>query len=269
MSDKILNARISQKHDTAVNWDKATNFVPMAGEVIIYDPDTTNTLPRIKIGDGATTVGNLPFTIEPLLEIGGRNLLQNSGSLEGDNWSMAGGGSGSTKEISEYQDEINQFTITAPSGADSLQNVLEGTYGSTTKQTIRTGDKLVMSVWYYVSSTGPAADEVAYFRLHTMSSAGAQVGGITTSLQPANMVKDKWTKVVVRYTVVNDSEFYVRCGFGLKRQGNISFTMPKLERGTVATDWSIAPEDVGWISVADVLEICGDSDIIEASEVRF
>lgn len=76
MSDKILNARISQKHDTEANWDKATNFVPLAGEVIIYDTDTDHTTVRMKIGDGTTVVGDLPFatnliTVSDVLEICG------------------------------------------------------------------------------------------------------------------------------------------------------------------------------------------------------
>lgn len=52
----IQNVRVIQKHDTEVNWNKATNFIPLAGEIIVYDD-----LQLIKIGDGITTVINLPF----------------------------------------------------------------------------------------------------------------------------------------------------------------------------------------------------------------
>lgn len=58
---KNVNVRVQLKHDTEANWNKATSFIPMAGEVIIYDPDTTITYPRTKIGDGVRTVPNLPF----------------------------------------------------------------------------------------------------------------------------------------------------------------------------------------------------------------
>lgn len=64
MSDKIFNTRISQKHDIETNWNKATNFIPLAGEVIIYDKDSTHATVRIKIGDGKTVVSNLPFVTE-------------------------------------------------------------------------------------------------------------------------------------------------------------------------------------------------------------
>lgn len=54
------NTRIQLKHDTETNWNKAVNFIPKAGEMIIYDADSTNPV-RIKIGDGITVVNNLPF----------------------------------------------------------------------------------------------------------------------------------------------------------------------------------------------------------------
>lgn len=61
MAEKLLQTRIQLKHDTETNWDKATNFKPKDGEVIIYDIDDTHTLPRLKIGDNATVVKDLPF----------------------------------------------------------------------------------------------------------------------------------------------------------------------------------------------------------------
>ena len=60
MSNKI-NARLQHKIDTQENWEKATNFIPLKGELIIYDIDANNTLRRIKIGDGTTPVNDLEF----------------------------------------------------------------------------------------------------------------------------------------------------------------------------------------------------------------
>lgn len=61
VSEKIFNTRIVHKHDTEANWNKAINFIPKAGELIIYDPDENYVYSRIKIGDGVTIVTNLPF----------------------------------------------------------------------------------------------------------------------------------------------------------------------------------------------------------------
>lgn len=58
-----LKARMPQKHDLEINWIKAVNFIPMRGEIIVYDADENYNYERFKIGDGLTTVGNLPFTV--------------------------------------------------------------------------------------------------------------------------------------------------------------------------------------------------------------
>lgn len=54
---KNLNTRIKLKVDTTANWDKATNFIPYTGELILYSDNRL-----MKIGDGVTTVSNLSFT---------------------------------------------------------------------------------------------------------------------------------------------------------------------------------------------------------------
>ena len=56
MANKEIKTRIQNKNDTSENWAKAGNFVPLKGEIIIY-----NDLRLTKIGDGVTTVGALEF----------------------------------------------------------------------------------------------------------------------------------------------------------------------------------------------------------------
>lgn len=68
MAEKILNSRMIQKHDIEENWEKAVNFIPKQGEIIIYDIDNNYDYERIKVGDGTTTVSALPFSNEILLE---------------------------------------------------------------------------------------------------------------------------------------------------------------------------------------------------------
>lgn len=58
-TEKTLKARQIQKNDTRANWDKATNFIPKLGELVLYTDEN-----RIKIGDGSTTVVNLPYLTE-------------------------------------------------------------------------------------------------------------------------------------------------------------------------------------------------------------
>ena len=88
MAQKKVKTRIQNKHDLEVNWLAATNFIPLAGELIFYDSEidengsikTVNdewALPgnrsypitgiRCKIGDGLTPVNSLPFVGEKAL----------------------------------------------------------------------------------------------------------------------------------------------------------------------------------------------------------
>ena len=77
----MFNTRIMLKHDTTIHWNNARGFVPMAGEVIIYDDyqiktwqveeygeivTKTENIPGIKIGDGNAYVQDLPFIDEDL-----------------------------------------------------------------------------------------------------------------------------------------------------------------------------------------------------------
>lgn len=62
-----MKERIRIKHDIAANWAKAVNFVPLDGELIIYDGIIENgkyiEYPRLKIGDGVSKLADLPFML--------------------------------------------------------------------------------------------------------------------------------------------------------------------------------------------------------------
>lgn len=63
MANKTFQGRIVQKHDTEANWKKATNFVPLKGEIIVYDD-----LNKIKIGDGSTKINDLDFFASAIIK---------------------------------------------------------------------------------------------------------------------------------------------------------------------------------------------------------
>lgn len=78
---KEFNTRIKSKHDTTANWDNATGFIPLAGEIIIYDdykqiPYVVEedgelvtkilNVPGIKVGTGNGYVQDLAFVDEEL-----------------------------------------------------------------------------------------------------------------------------------------------------------------------------------------------------------
>ena len=74
-----VNTRIQIKHDTTRNWNNATGFIPLPGEIIVYDDYEIKTytveeygetitktalIPNIKIGTGNAYVQDLAFVDE-------------------------------------------------------------------------------------------------------------------------------------------------------------------------------------------------------------
>ena len=74
-----INTRIKFKRDTTQHWNDARGFIPLQGELIIYNDYKTVVktidgtvrnmqVPGIKIGDGLTYVQDLPFVDDELRE---------------------------------------------------------------------------------------------------------------------------------------------------------------------------------------------------------
>lgn len=93
MSEKNLNVRIVNKHDTEENWGRATNFIPKKGELIIYDIDSNYAYERFKLGDGVTVVNSLPFLN-----------TTNIPFIVGTQTASTGSWTGTTSEISKLVD---------------------------------------------------------------------------------------------------------------------------------------------------------------------
>lgn len=143
MTNQILT-RIQHKHDVEANWRKATNFAPLAGELIIYDADENYEYPRFKVGiwDGESEktadmlVSNLPFvTSEQLLEIG----LSDYSIQQTDTGSLAGvKGFYWTEVLAWWPGDIpNQYYF-----AIHLKSVPYGDAGDTLPQDCRYGWRL-------------------------------------------------------------------------------------------------------------------------------
>lgn len=112
MSAKTIKTRIQQKHDIEANWIKAVAFIPMLGEIIVYDVDETYNYERIKIGDGKTVVSALPFLVE-----------QAHNDLDSHNI------------IAKSEDEITNLSAKKPSGT-LISYTGESTGGSYEKDTL-------------------------------------------------------------------------------------------------------------------------------------
>lgn len=79
-----INSRIKIKHDTTENWNNARGFIPLSGELIVYDDYETKTyeveeygetvtktvnIPNIKVGTGNAYVQDLAFVDEKTRDI--------------------------------------------------------------------------------------------------------------------------------------------------------------------------------------------------------
>ena len=79
-----INTRIQIKHDTTENWNNAIGFIPLPGEVIVYDDYEVKTytteeygeivtktvnIPNIKVGTGNAYVQDLAFVDEQTRDI--------------------------------------------------------------------------------------------------------------------------------------------------------------------------------------------------------
>lgn len=118
---KTLQTRVQMKHDTEANWNKATNFVPLAGEIIIYDIDASNPTQRMKIGNGIDILSNLPFVYEDVGIYIGTDAPTDTSKLwidTDDNSSSGGTGSGGSSSGGLTQ--VYSAGTTAPTNTNLL-----------------------------------------------------------------------------------------------------------------------------------------------------
>lgn len=142
---KEFFTRIQHKHDIEANWSKAVNFVPLNGEIIVYDKDDTHDYARIKIGDGSTKINELPFILndsvlytEQTLAEGQKRQARTNINAYGFDWHSLGQYRGYVANI-EGQDSITDWEalLSVPSStitgacafavlAQAIDNLLDG-----------------------------------------------------------------------------------------------------------------------------------------------
>lgn len=223
MANKTFQGRIVQKHDTSANWEKATNFIPLKGEIIIYDD-----LNKIKIGDGATTVVNLDFTSIPIATsntIGGvkpitktANMTQDVGmDSNGKLWTALDGGISGAKvgdlikvktvdtsgkptawetavPGTDYLSESDLFicTVTASGTSYTCDKTPQQVLSAVSAGKIAIA-KLNAAVYFLAAGNTQAVyftrtDNTTVYTLLVMGTGAARLN--TTSIQAANLITD-------------------------------------------------------------------------------
>lgn len=164
MAEKKINGRIILKHDVESNWNKATNFVPKAGELIIYDTDATHTYVRIKVGDGSTVVTSLPFIDDTKVDkVDGKQLSTNDYTTTEKN-KLAGVEKGANKTVIDdalSSTSINPVQNKVVNTALTNLNTLVGDTAVSTQITNAVSSKADITAGVY-TVTASSSDGVSY-----------------------------------------------------------------------------------------------------------
>ena len=99
MAEKNIKSRVVLKHDISSNWQLATGFTPLKGEVVIYDPDESCSYSRVKVGDGVHNINSLPFIdANKVDKVAGKGLSTNDYTTTEKN-KLAGIAEGANKTV--------------------------------------------------------------------------------------------------------------------------------------------------------------------------
>ena len=63
-----MKARIGQLYKTEAEWNNYLDFIPLAGEIIIFSKDENYSYSRLKVGDGKTKLKDLTFFIDSAID---------------------------------------------------------------------------------------------------------------------------------------------------------------------------------------------------------
>lgn len=161
--EKNVNTRIQHKHDIEANWNKALNFIPKIGEIIVYDIDENYNYSRFKIGDGVRTINNLEFLLDT------QYILHNSNVL--------------SQLLEQYNDRL---ATKQPIGDYALKNEIPTDYLTEIPSEYVTETELnakgYLTSYTETDPTVPAWAKAATKPTYTASEVGADASGTASSV---------------------------------------------------------------------------------------
>lgn len=195
--------------DGKVNAASIVSAVNNAGSDVIINAD------RIKLQASSINIGGTLLDYINNFEVGGRNLYTGTADFSGNKW----------ENIDLWQTDSN---------LDSFGNVIkykDAWYGLYQIVSAKVGDTFTLSATLFGDGKCNASFIVTD-------------GGDRTSIKTYNpeSLSTSGTRAFATYTVKTDGEFTFRIENTVS-DSVIKLSSMKLERGTVATDWTPAPED--------------------------
>ncbi len=173
------------------------------------------------------------------IEIGGRNTLLNAtGNLGNTNhWSNV------VLDTNKKVEGCNSFKITRNNFANGNARHQGSQTIDLSRLSLKANDYITLSGWVYVDSsinlTG-SSNEFAFRNYYNSSSSFEDL----CVFKYANVQKNTWTKFSVTSKVTKDSYKAGALLLSISADGLIYVSKLKLEKGSKATDFTIAPEDI-------------------------
>ena len=173
------------------------------------------------------------------IEIGGRNTLLNAtGNLGNTNhWSNV------VLDINKKVEGCNSFKITRNNFANGNARYQGSQTIDLSRLSLKANDYITLSGWVYVDSsinlTG-SSNEFAFRNYYNSSSSFEDL----CVFKYTNVQKNTWTKFSVTSKVTKDSYKAGALLLSISANGLIYVSKLKLEKGSKATDFTLAPEDV-------------------------
>lgn len=173
------------------------------------------------------------------IEIGGRNTLLNAiGNLGNTNyWSNV------VLDTNKKVEGCNSFKITRNNFVNGNARYQGSQTIDLSRLSLKANDYITLSGWVYVDSsinlTG-SSNEFAFRNYYNSSSSFEDL----CVFKYANVQKNTWTKFSVTSKVTKDSYKAGALLLSISANGLIYVSKLKLEKGSKATDFTLAPEDV-------------------------
>lgn len=244
-SNRLLFTRVQlEKSNKVSDWRLADEDLVSTMDIKINDAKA-----EIKIEtDGIKqTVSNQNTVIQGVkdkvenLNIGARNYVRNSAFVYGNkSWIFAPNCTiDNTKTLNGHPScKSSQTGLTA----DSWRGCVNYDLPINKKFSIKQGDDITISCWYYVENKALLDDAIGLELKGKQTGTTNEVGIMNELVYPQNIVENKWTRITVSSVARADfDECCLRAW--VRKNGTAWFTDFKLERGNKPSDWTSAPED--------------------------
>lgn len=189
------------------------------------------------------------------IEIGGRNLLRNSTFDKG----MSFWSGNITWDTTIKKDNHNSIKIYKDNATTDVWSVARQTFSNDVKR----GEKYTLSCWYYVKDRNKFTSGFSLEIKAKIKGVGDQGLG-TKTISKENLVLNKWTHESVTITVQRDDIENIFAHPYIYKNGEVWLTEIKVEKGSKATDWSPAPEDVDQAIVDNIQTVTDKISTVES-----